>query len=113
MTIVGQCDALHAAMMTAIICHHSATIRSDHERFAPAPAASAAFTAAMGAVDLAGDSGLAGSSKGISWSGFPKANDLSEDIINVENEDDVLLYLVLVRILRLADQRSQEHEALL
>ncbi|MEN9935146.1 MAG: hypothetical protein RLZZ387_1725, partial [Chloroflexota bacterium] len=41
--------------------------------------------------------------------GFSAAEGLSGDIVQVSRDAELLLYLFLVRVLRLADQGSQEH----
>ncbi|MEN9934317.1 MAG: hypothetical protein RLZZ387_896, partial [Chloroflexota bacterium] len=51
-------EALRTALMSAIICHHSAHLRSDHGSFTPAPGAKAAFYDAMRAVGLFEDERL-------------------------------------------------------
>lgn len=102
-------DSLHAALMSAIICHHSAHLRGDHGSFTPAAGAKAAFHDAMRAVGLYDDQALRASGARVAWAGFKAAEDLSEDLINIGRSADVLLYLFLVRILRLCDQGSQEH----
>jgi hypothetical protein len=112
--VAGTCEPLYAALMTAIICHHSATIRTDHDEWHPVPdAAKMAFNEAMRCVGLADDAELLATLKAsgskIEWrNGFAAAADLSEDIIDMERRDETILYLLLARVLRLADQRSQE-----
>jgi CRISPR-associated endonuclease/helicase Cas3 len=112
--IAGTCEPLYTALMTAIICHHSATIRIDHDEWHPVPnAAKTAFNEAMSCVGLTDDiellAVLKASESKIDWhTGFAATEDLSEDIIDVERRDEIILYLLLVRVLRLADQGSQE-----
>jgi CRISPR-associated endonuclease/helicase Cas3 len=107
--IAGDCDALHNALMSAIICHHGPTLRVDHGQFTPVSKfAQQAFGEAMQVVGLFDDVALRASGKRVAWKGFAAEAGLSEDIIDVRRIDDVVLYLFLVRILRLADQGSQE-----
>ena len=101
-------DSLHTAIMSAIICHHSAHLRTDHGTFTPAEGAKAAFYEAMRAVGLFEDQALRASGARVAWAGFKQEEGLSEDVISVGRNADVLLYLFLVRILRMADQGSQE-----
>jgi len=112
--IAGTCEPLYTALMTAIICHHSATIRTDHDEWHPVPeAAKTAFNEAIRCVGLADDAELLAavkaSSAKIAWrTGFAAAAGLSEDIIDMQRRDEIILYLLLARVLRLADQGSQE-----
>lgn len=108
--VAGECTALHCALMSAIICHHSPTLRDTHDMFTPVSGATVAFGRAMKAVDLYDDARLRASGAKVRWNGFPASAELSEDIIDFRRADEVLLYLVLVRILRLADQGSQDRE---
>lgn len=101
-------ESLRCALMSAIICHHSANIRTDHGGFTPARGAKAAFSDAMRQVDLFEDQDLRASGARVAWAGFPAAEGLSDDTIRPSRKADVLLYLFLVRILRLCDQGSQE-----
>ncbi len=103
-------EALRTALMSAIICHHSPHLRADHGPFTPVPGAKAAFYEAMRAVGLFEDQGLRMSKARVAWEGFAAAEGLSEDIIQISSDAELLLYLFLVRVLRLADQGSQEHE---
>jgi CRISPR-associated endonuclease/helicase Cas3 len=112
--VAGTCEPLYTALMTAIICHHSATIRIDHDEWHPVPnAAKTAFNEAMRCVGLTDDAELLAALKAsgskIDWlTGFAATEGLSEDIIDVERHDEIILYLLLARVLRLADQGSQE-----
>jgi hypothetical protein len=112
--VAGTCEPLYTALMTAIICHHSATIRADHDEWHPvSDAAKTAFNEAMHCVGLDDDTELLAAVKAsgakVEWrSGFPAATDLSEDIIDIQQRDEIILYLLLARLLRLADQGSQE-----
>jgi CRISPR-associated endonuclease/helicase Cas3 len=112
--VAGTCEPLYTALMTAIICHHSAAIRADHDEWHPVPdAAKTAFNEAMRCVGLADDAELLAALKAsgakIEWrNGFVAAVGLSEDIIDMQRRDEIILYLLLARVLRLADQGSQE-----
>lgn len=111
--LAGNCDALYVAMATAIICHHSAHFRHDHGAWHPDPAAKDAFNEAMRCVGLGNDAelldALKASGKKINWQvGFGAAEGLSEELIDITETNELVLYLFLVRILRLADQKSQE-----
>lgn len=102
-------ESLYLALMSAIICHHSAHLRTDHGKFMPAMGAKPAFYDAMRVVGLFEDEALRASGARVAWKGFSPAEGLSDDIIVPRRNADVLLYLFLVRILRLCDQGSQEH----
>src|SRR6266545_3143492 len=112
--VAGTCESLYTALMTAIICHHSATIRADHDEWHPVlDAAKTAFNEAMRCVGLADDvellAAVNASGAKIEWrNGFAAAAGLSEDIIDMQRRDEIILYLLLARVLRLADQGSQE-----
>lgn len=108
-TMTDDCDALYVALMTAIMCHHSATIRTKHGPFTPTQHARTAFLEALKCVDLHTPEVIAASAD-IGRERFTADDDLSENIITVEHEQEVVLYLFLARVLRLCDQRSQEHE---
>jgi CRISPR-associated endonuclease/helicase Cas3 len=109
--IAGSCDDLYVALMSAIVCHHSARLdRIGHGPFCPAGAAAHnAFNEAMRAVNLLHDPTLRASGKRVDWQGFGSAEALSDAMIRVDRPAQVVLYLLLVRVLRLADQASQEH----
>lgn len=112
--VAGPCEPLYVALMTAIICHHSANIRTDHGEWRPVPgAAKTAFNEAMRCVGLIDDTALLDALKAsggaIDWrNGFAAAESLSEDVISTDQRDEVILYLLLARVLRLADQGSQQ-----
>lgn len=105
-------ESLYVALMSAIICHHSPHLRASHGPFTPAEGAKAAFYEAMRAVGLYEDERLRASKARVTWGGFAAAEGLSEDLVRFGNSADILLYLFLVRLLRLADQGSQEKVAL-
>ncbi len=108
--VAGDCTPLHCALMSAIICHHSPGLRDTHDQYTPPTAAVAAFSEAMKMVGLFDDPGLRTSGKRVQWNGFSAGAELSEDIVNLRHDDEALLYLLLVRVLRLADQGSQKSE---
>jgi hypothetical protein len=62
----------------------------------------------MDCVGLLNDPRLRASQSKVDWQGFPATEGLSDDIIRVDRRDQVILYLLLARVLRLADQGSQE-----
>jgi CRISPR-associated endonuclease/helicase Cas3 len=118
--VAQGCEPLYVALVSAVICHHSPTLRDNHGKWQPVGgrggAAQRAFNEAMKCVGLHDDAVLLqairqhASPKPIPWEGFPElSGGLSEEIIDVEHDAEVVLYLLLVRIVRLADQRSQEH----
>ncbi|MDW8215147.1 MAG: hypothetical protein RMJ55_16455, partial [Roseiflexaceae bacterium] len=113
--LTGSNEALYAALMSAIICHHNAALREDHGAWKPAPKhAKTAFNQAMRAVGLSDDPTLVAAVQSsqqplIDWNnGFDAGRSLSNELIDLGKRAEVILYLFLVRILRLADQGSQE-----
>lgn len=109
--IAGPRDDVYVALMTAIVCHHSAGLdRTGHGSFTSAhPAAHQAFNDAMRAVGLLDDPTLRAAKPRVEWNGFRAAESLSDAMIRVDRPAQVVLYLLLVRVLRLCDQGSQEH----
>ncbi|HSH78474.1 MAG TPA: CRISPR-associated helicase Cas3' [Herpetosiphonaceae bacterium] len=105
--VAGDCTPLYVALCTAIICHHSSTIRETHGPFTPAHGSRAALLAALETVGVR-DAAVTTAASAIFQERFEAEAGLSEDIIKVQAEEEVLLYLFLVRVLRLADQGSQE-----
>ena len=101
-------ESLCVALMGAIICHHTPHFRTDHGPFRPHVRAKPAFYRAMQVVDLFEDQTLRSSGARIDWKGFSKSDSLSEYKIDFSNRSDLLFYLLLVRILRLCDQQSQD-----
>lgn len=95
-------QALARAALTAIVRHHSAGASGKHGEFQAHPAAKEAVREALA---------LAGWEKvdltGIRWT-VPSGETLSRRLIRPKRERELLPYLLLTRILRLADQRSQE-----
>lgn len=111
--LAGDCEALYYALMTAIVCHHSAALdRTGHGQFRPvSKAAKQAFNDAMRAVHMIDDPKLLAAIKRgqrIDWNGFPAAEALSDATIRLDRPAQIILYLLFVRVLRLADQGSQD-----
>ncbi|RMD78221.1 MAG: CRISPR-associated helicase Cas3' [Chloroflexi bacterium] len=110
--LTGDNDALCVALISAIICHHNAALRDNHGAWKPVPKhAKTAFNQAMKAVGLFNDPTLIAAVQEktlIDWEkGFNGGQSLSSALINTNKWCEVILYLFLVRILRLADQGSQ------
>ncbi len=98
----GDVDYVMKAALTAIARHHSAGTRS-YTPFVFHAEAQAAFQEALGEVGLSADH-----VNDILWNGTGD-EPLSDWIVPFtrDNVDAILLYSLLVRVLRLADQRSQ------
>jgi hypothetical protein len=94
--------ALYSAMNTAITRHHSATHKGSVSAFAAHPQALAALQEAF---TLVGLEKLSFEPLQLS---FEAGEGLCEELVNPEKTQQFLLYLLLARILRLADQRSQQ-----
>ena len=101
--VCGENEPLWRASLTAIARHHHAAT-AGYSAFTAHPAAAEAFAAALAAVDL--DQGLAAEA----WWSPDGVEDLSGLLVefDLRRAEAVWLYFLLVRILRLADQRSQE-----
>jgi len=113
--VASECDALYTALMTAIICHHGVTLRENHGPWKPVPIhAKAAFDHALRVVGLFNDpvllDALQAAGAALDWHGFEASRSLSGALIDPASSNEVILYLILVRILRLADQGSQEKD---
>lgn len=93
-------QVLARAALTAIVRHHSAGASGKHGVF---HAHSGAAQAVMEALALAGLEGV--DLSGVQWM-LPEGN-LGRRLIRPRREQELLSYLLLVRALRLADQRSQ------
>ncbi len=89
-------EALTRAVLTAIARHHSAGVSGQHGEFTAHPAAQAALAEILAETDLRTIKPI-----------FP-AGTLSRNLIWPGREEQLWPYLLLVRVLRLADQRSQE-----
>jgi CRISPR-associated endonuclease/helicase Cas3 len=89
-------EALQRAALTVIARHHSAGARGNYGDFRAHPAAHAALGDILGKDELAE----------VEWT-FPDGT-LAWKLMRPERPEELLAYLLLVRALRLADQRSQE-----
>ena len=96
---VGE-QTLARAALTAIARHHSAGATGRHGDFEAHPAAAEVVAEVLAEAEVGG-SELAG----IRWT-LP-AGELSRRLIRPKRGQELLVYLLLVRVLRLADQRSQ------
>lgn len=92
---------LSRAMLTTIVCHHSAGASGRHGKFQAHPLAPGAFQEALTLTGL-GSLNL----DDVQWT-LPTGEALSKRLIRPKREKELLPYLLLVRMLRLADQRSQ------
>lgn len=95
-------QALARAALTAIVRHHDAGASGRHGSFRAHPAAATALTEAFANVSLEGTD-----MRGIQWD-LPEGEALSRRLIRPRRESELLPYLLLARVLRLADQRSQQ-----
>jgi len=95
-------QALARAALAAIVRHHSAGTGGRHGSFRAHPAAATALTEVLTDMGVE-DPGMAG----IRWD-MPEGETLSRRLIRPKREAELLPYLLLARVLRLADQRSQE-----
>lgn len=94
-------QALARAALTAIVRHHSAGASGKQGAFRARPAAAPALAEVLVQAGLE-DAELAG----IQWT-LPAGEALVRRLIRPKREQELLPYLLLVRALRLADQRSQ------
>jgi len=88
-------QALARVALTAIARHHSAVANGRHGPFRAHPAAKTALQ------------GLLGDAQGIRWE-FQEGR-LSRRLIRPRREPELMPYLLLARILRMADQRASAH----
>ncbi len=86
-------QAVARAALTAIVRHHSAGASGRHGEFHAHPTAKAALQEMLGEID------------GVHWN-VPEG-ELARRLIRPKREKELLAYLMMVRALRLADQRSQ------
>lgn len=93
--------ALVRAALTAIVRHHSASASGQHGKFQACAGAQKAVQEVLSLINPKG-----GELNGICWN-LPEG-DLSKRLVRTNREEELLPYLLLVRVLRLADQRSQE-----
>jgi CRISPR-associated endonuclease/helicase Cas3 len=89
-------EALLRAALTVIARHHSAGARGSHEAFEAHPAAKTALAEVLDGLDPVL----------VHWH-FPEGT-LARKLVRPNREPELLVYLLLVRALRLADQRSQQ-----
>lgn len=95
-------QTLTRAALTAIVRHHSAGAMGRAGDYEAHPEARAAF------VEILAEVGLPNQTAGeIKWV-FPANETLINRMIRPRRESELLTYLLMVRALRLADQRSQE-----
>ncbi len=85
-------QSLVRAALTAIVRHHSASASGRHGGFRAHPAAEEALREVLGEV------------AGVQWE--VEEGDLGKYLIRPRREDELLVYLLLARVLRMADQRS-------
>ncbi|MBW2137902.1 MAG: CRISPR-associated helicase Cas3' [Deltaproteobacteria bacterium] len=90
--------ALARAALTAVARHHSAGANGRHGPFCAHPAARTALQKALGDVDV----------EGISWE--IQQGELSRRLIRPRRDAELLPYLFLVRVVRMADQRALAHD---
>jgi hypothetical protein len=94
-------QSLARAVLTAIVRHHSAGASGGHGSFRAHPAATDGLTEALNEAG-AGPGDLSS----IRWT--LAEGELGRRLIRPRRERELLPYLLLARVLRLADQRSQE-----
>jgi len=95
-------QALARAALTAIVRHHSAGASGRHGEFHAHPAAVQALAEVLGEAGL-DEMGVTG----LQWS-LPAGEELIRRLIRPKRPRELLPYLLLARVVRLADQRSQE-----
>lgn len=95
-------EALYLAINTAITRHHSATHKGSVKAFVAHPQVLAALQEAFALVGL---EGVSFESLQLS---FEAGEDLREELVKPDKTHQLVLYLLLIRMLRLADQRSQQ-----
>jgi CRISPR-associated endonuclease/helicase Cas3 len=103
LALTGNNMHIVRAINTAIACHHTATHQGNVKTFRPAEQAKAALQEAFALIGL-GDVSL----EPITWS-FEENTDLGKYLAEPDKTiHQMLPYLLLARVLRLADQRSQQ-----
>jgi len=103
LALTGNNPHLVRAINTAIACHHTATHRGNVKTFRPASRAKTALQEALALVGLV-DVSL----EKAQWS-FEENADLGKYLVEPDKmSKEMLPYLLLARVLRLADQRSQQ-----
>lgn len=88
-------QALARALLTALVRHHSAATRGHHDSFRAVPGAESVLAPYLPPKLVAG----------IRWQ--VDGGTLSKYLVRSSKSEELLPYLLLVRVLRLADQRSQ------
>lgn len=88
-------QALARAALTALVRHHSASASGRHGPFRSHPAAKTALREALGKVDM----------EGVRWE--VQEGELFRRLIRPRRDAELLPYLLLARVVRMADQRSQ------
>lgn len=97
----GNHQALARAALTAIVRHHSAGASGRHGEFRACTGAAEAVHKALALADPKG-----GEPDTIQWQ--LSDGELGRRLIRPKRDEELLPYLLLVRVVRLADQRSQE-----
>lgn len=95
-------QVLARAAVTAIVRHHNAGTRGEHDTFKAHAASPALFPELLRAAGVEG-----APQGGVVWS-FPAGSEVVNRLIRSGYDEELLTYLLIVRALRLADQRSQE-----
>lgn len=95
-------QSLARAALTTIVRHHNAGARGQCGSFRAHPAAQKALAEVLTDIGIE-CAGL----NSIRWD-LPQAAELSRRLIRPQRAAELLSYLLLARVLRLADQRSQE-----
>ena len=94
-------QSLTKAALTALVRHHSAGASGRNEQYSAHPLAREAFKQILSEVGLAEMT-----DESIDWS-FPSGEKLVNRLMLPKRRAELLAYFLLVRTLRLADQRSQ------
>ncbi|MCY3707506.1 MAG: CRISPR-associated helicase Cas3' [Caldilineaceae bacterium] len=93
--------SLTRAALTAIVRHHTAGAGGQNKEYSAHPCAQKEFKHILSEVGL-----TEVTDENIDWS-FPAGQKLVNRLISPQQRDDLLAYFLIVRALRLADQRSQ------
>ena len=94
-------QSLTRAALTALVRHHTAGARGRNEQYSVHPLAREAFKQILSEVEVAEMT-----DEYIDWS-FPASEKLVNRLIRPNCREELLSYFLIVRTLRLADQRSQ------
>ncbi len=95
-------QVLARAAVTAIVRHHNAGTRGEHGSFKADAASAALFP------DLLREAGVEDATQGEVFWTFAAGTEVVNRLIRSGYDEELLTYLLIVRALRLADQRSQE-----